>query len=191
MNAAEALVPEPDVREPIAREPVTMAPEPVAPEPVTKAPEPVALESIAKALELFVTPAAARKIHEALVKRGTPNAALRVGVRGGGCSGFSYVLEFSDAPAREGRDLVFTAAVEPVPGDAGPIDGGPGEAGPGDGGPGEAAARAEVKVLCDKKSIIYLAGSTLDWEKTLKWQGFKFVNPHSKQQCGCKESFSV
>ena len=32
----------------------------------------------------------------ALVKRGTPNAALRLGVRGGGCSGVSYAIEFSD-----------------------------------------------------------------------------------------------
>jgi len=39
-------------------------------------------------------------------KRGTPGAAIRIGLRGGGCSGFSYVMEFSDAPARE-KDRVF------------------------------------------------------------------------------------
>ena len=33
---------------------------------------------------------------QALVKRGTPSAALRVGVRGGGCSGGSYAKEFAD-----------------------------------------------------------------------------------------------
>ena len=33
---------------------------------------------------------------QALVKRGTPGAALRLGVRGGGCSGVSYAIEFSD-----------------------------------------------------------------------------------------------
>jgi iron-sulfur cluster assembly protein len=32
----------------------------------------------------------------ALVKRGTPSASLRLGVRGGGCSGVSYAIEFSD-----------------------------------------------------------------------------------------------
>jgi len=32
----------------------------------------------------------------ALVKRGTPAASLRLGVRGGGCSGVSYAIEFSD-----------------------------------------------------------------------------------------------
>ncbi len=113
-----------------------------------------------------VTPEAARKIYESLQKRGTPNAALRVGVRGGGCSGFSYVLEFADAAPREGRDLVFTCPVDTVPG-------------------------ATVRVLCDKKSIVYLSGSQLEWEKTLKWQGFKFANPKATSACGCKESFSV
>ena len=33
---------------------------------------------------------------QALVKRGTPSASLRLGVRGGGCSGVSYAIEFSD-----------------------------------------------------------------------------------------------
>ncbi|MBM4356756.1 MAG: iron-sulfur cluster assembly accessory protein [Deltaproteobacteria bacterium] len=113
--------------------------------------------------DLFVSPEAARKIKEALAKRKTPNASLRVGVRGGGCSGFSYVLEFADAAPREGRDLVYTV----------PVDDG------------------EVRVICDKKSILYLAGSTLEWEKTLKWQGFKFTNPKAESACGCKESFSI
>ena len=42
---------------------------------------------------------------QALIKRGTPGAALRLGVRGGGCSGVSYAIEFSDK-IRE-RDNVF------------------------------------------------------------------------------------
>jgi iron-sulfur cluster assembly protein len=41
----------------------------------------------------------------ALVKRGTPDSSLRLGVRGGGCSGVSYAIEFSDK-IRE-RDNVF------------------------------------------------------------------------------------
>jgi iron-sulfur cluster assembly protein len=39
-------------------------------------------------------------------KRAPPGAALRLGLRGGGCSGFTYVLEFSDDPPRE-RDRVL------------------------------------------------------------------------------------
>jgi len=118
---------------------------------------------VERTFELLVSPEAARKIKEALDKRKTPNASLRVGVRGGGCSGFSYVLEFADAPPREGRDLVYEV----------PVDDG------------------AVRVVCDKKSILYLAGSTLEWEKTLKWQGFKFTNPKASSACGCKESFSI
>ncbi len=113
---------------------------------------------------------AARKLHEALQKRGTPAAALRVGVKGGGCSGFSYVLEFTDKPPMS-RDLVFTFDVYAKDGD--------GEK------PGP------VRVFCDKKSIIYLNGTTLDWQKTLMYRGFKFVNPQEKSSCGCNESFAV
>ena len=54
-----------------------------------------------------LSPMAARKLYESLNKRGTPNAALRVGVRGGGCSGYSYVLEFDDREPRS-RGMVFS-----------------------------------------------------------------------------------
>ena len=117
-----------------------------------------------------LTPGAARMLYENLKKRGTPDSALRVGVRGGGCSGFAYVLEFADGEPRS-RDLVFTYPVERKPAD---------ETDPG-----------EVRVFCDKKSIIYLNGSTLDWLKTLMFQGFKFKNPSEKSSCGCNESFTV
>lgn len=117
-----------------------------------------------------LTPLAARKLYENLRKRGTPNAALRVGVRGGGCSGFAYVLEFADGEPRS-RDLVFSYPVEKKPSD---------EEAPG-----------EVRVFCDKKSIIYLNGTALDWLQTLMYQGFKFKNPHEKSSCGCNESFAV
>ena len=72
---------------------------------------------VTPARTFHLTPMAARKLYENLRKRGTPDAALRVGVRGGGCSGFSYVLEFADGPPRENRDLVFTFDVERKDGD--------------------------------------------------------------------------
>jgi len=52
-----------------------------------------------------ITPKAVDMAKKALLKRGTPEAALRVGVRGGGCSGASYVIEFADKI--RSRDLVF------------------------------------------------------------------------------------
>lgn len=58
-----------------------------------------------KPMSISVSPKAVVKAKEALVKRGTPGGMLRLGVKGGGCSGFSYVMEFAD-DART-RDLVF------------------------------------------------------------------------------------
>ena len=52
-----------------------------------------------------LTPKAVRMAKQALMKRGTPQAALRLGVRGGGCSGVSYAIEMSDK-TRE-RDNVY------------------------------------------------------------------------------------
>lgn len=52
-----------------------------------------------------LTPKAIAMAKAALVKRGTPAASLRLGVRGGGCSGVSYAIEFSDK-IRE-RDNVY------------------------------------------------------------------------------------
>jgi iron-sulfur cluster assembly protein len=108
--------------------------------------------------QIQVTPKAVEAIRRQLKKRGTPNAALRLGLRSGGCSGFSYVIEFHDGPPHQ-RDNVFD------------FDG--------------------VRVLVDPKSLIYLNGTTLDWEQSLMKQGFKFVNPREKSLCGCGKSVSL
>src|SRR5690606_13879691 len=51
---------------------------------------------------LGVSAQAVEAIRRQMAKRGTPDAAIREGVRGGGCSGFSYVIEYEDQPARPG-----------------------------------------------------------------------------------------
>ena len=112
---------------------------------------------------IAVSPQAVEAVRAQLKKRGTPEGAIRVGIRGGGCSGFSYVIEFEDNPPRTG-DLVLEFSEE---------------------------NKATVRVICDKKSIIYLGGSVLDWEKTLMFQGFKFKNPNESTRCGCGHSFTV
>jgi iron-sulfur cluster assembly protein len=38
---------------------------------------------------------------------------------------------------------------------------------------------------------VYLAGSALDYEKTVMFQGFKFRNPNEASSCGCGHSFTV
>jgi iron-sulfur cluster assembly protein len=107
---------------------------------------------------VHVSPAALRYAKQRLAERGTPNAAIRLGVRGGGCSGFNYVIEFSDDPPRA-RDSVASS------------DG--------------------VTFYVDKKSLAFLNGSTLDYTKTLMFQGFQFLNPREASKCGCGHSFTV
>lgn len=46
---------------------------------------------------ITLTPVAAGKVQELLAQRGTPGIGLRIGVRGGGCSGNSYFMEFCEA----------------------------------------------------------------------------------------------
>lgn len=46
--------------------------------------------------EVAITESAAQEIAKQRAKRGTPNARIRVGVRGGGCTGFTYVFEWAD-----------------------------------------------------------------------------------------------
>lgn len=119
-----------------------------------KAPATLGITISAKAIEA---------IKKQIQKRGMPNTALRVGVRGGGCSGFSYVIQFHDGDP-QARDVVYDLKAQ-------------------DGTP--------VRVVTDKKSLIYLNGTELDWEQTLMAQGFKFRNPQEKSNCGCGHSFTV
>ena len=49
----------------------------------------------------------------------------------------------------------------------------------------------EVKILVDKKSILYLLGTTLDFSDGLNGKGFQFINPNASRTCGCGESFAV
>ncbi|MBV70518.1 MAG: iron-sulfur cluster insertion protein ErpA [Myxococcales bacterium] len=48
---------------------------------------------------------AAQKVLELIDNRPNPTTGLRVGVRGGGCSGFTYFLEFAEAPNKGDREL--------------------------------------------------------------------------------------
>ena len=48
-----------------------------------------------------------------------------------------------------------------------------------------------VKVIIDKKSLIYLDGTELDFGKEGLNEGFKFNNPNARNQCGCGESFTI
>ena len=104
-----------------------------------------------------VTETARSQAIKLMEEDGKPNAFIRVGVQGGGCSGLMYQLEF-DTELRE-DDKSFE-----------------------DNG---------VKVVIDKKSFLYLVGTTLDYSGGLNGKGFVFVNPNADRTCGCGESFSI
>ena len=83
-------------------------------------------------------------------------AGLRVGVKGGGCSGFQYQLAFDE---QRDTDAVFE--------DHG------------------------LKLLADRQSLPYVAGSVIDYEESLQGAGFRVNNPNVVAACGCGSSFRV
>lgn len=105
----------------------------------------------------IITPIAIEQIRNNLLKRNTPNSSLRLGVKGGSCEGFSYVIQFEDNEPST-KDILFNFE--------------------------------DIKVIIDKKSLIFLNNSTLTWEKTMMSSGFKFINPKESSKCGCGESVS-
>ena len=101
---------------------------------------------------------AAHKIRTLMAKQGIDEGGLRVGVKGGGCSGLSYTFAWEKS-ARTG-DEVFE-------------------------GPEGA------KIFVDRKSLLYLNGTVLDYDTNLLSKGFVFNNPNAKSTCSCGSSFGA
>ena len=57
---------------------------------------------------LTISESAAAEIRRQRLQRGTPTAVIRIGIRGGGCTGFSYLFDWEDSPPRD-TDKVFSA----------------------------------------------------------------------------------
>src|SRR5262245_54921695 len=94
-----------------------------------------------------ITQIVAHKIRTLMATQGNDEGGLRVGVKGGGCSGLSYTFAW-EHEARPG-DEVFE-------------------------GPGGA------KIFIDKKSLLFLKGTILDYDTSLIGRGFVFNNPNAK-----------
>jgi len=86
------------------------------------------------------------------------DTVLRIGVAGGGCSGFQYSLGF-DKTFDEKSDSKYEYH--------------------------------GVTVVVDKKSALYLDGTTVDFYDGLEKRGFTFDNPNAVKSCGCGSSFSA
>lgn len=117
------------------------------------------METTEKKFSIEITDSAVEHVKRFMEQEGKSDAIVRVGVRGGGCSGLSYVLQFEGADSIGLMDHVFE--------------------------------KNGVRVVVDKKSMLFLAGTTLDYEDGLMGKGFTFKNPNARQSCGCGESFSA
>jgi iron-sulfur cluster assembly protein len=109
-------------------------------------------------MAIQMTETAAKRIRMLMDKQGLTEGGLRVGVKGGGCSGLSYTFAW-DSQARVGDEIIE--------------------------GP------ESTRLFVDKKSLIYLNNTVLDYDTSLLSKGFVFQNPNAKSSCGCGSSFTV
>ena len=109
---------------------------------------------------ITVSEKALQHVIELMMESGiTPDSHhLRVGVKGGGCSGLSYAMDFDNT-------------IEPTD-EIVKIDGG-------------------LKVVIDRKSLLYLYGTELDYSDGLNGKVFQWGNPNASRTCGCGESFAL
>jgi len=111
-----------------------------------------------KKIMITITDKAKGKIAEIRQSEGYgENFNVRVSVKGGGCSGLMYDLNFDD------QEFDTDKSFE----DKG------------------------IRLKVDKKSMLYLIGTELDYSDGLNGKGFQFKNPNASRTCGCGESFSV
>jgi iron-sulfur cluster assembly protein len=110
---------------------------------------------------IMMSDRAASEMKRLVYEKDLGEVYLRVGVKGGGCSGFSYTLGFDDTK----NEMDQISIKEWMPKD--------------------------IEVICDSKSFLYLNNTIIDFEEGLMGRGFTFNNPNAANSCGCGESFSV
>ena len=110
---------------------------------------------------IMLSDRAAVEMERIILEQKLGKVYIRVGVKGGGCSGFSYTLGFDDHKT----ELDQVSLKEWMPKD--------------------------MEVICDPKSFLYLNDTIIDFESSLMGRGFIFDNPSASKSCGCGESFSV
>ena len=103
--------------------------------------------SVSTSSIIIITEKAAGEMNRVLSDKKLPEGTvLRIGVAGGGCSGFSYSLGFDDK-CDEMNDVV--------------------------------SEQHGLKVAVDRKSALYLEGTTIDFYDGIERRGFTFDNPNS------------
>ncbi len=138
-------------------------------------------------MPLVVTETAAREVDTIIQQQGLDPAKvrLRVGVKGGGCSGFSYILDLTEVQKDSDEVWQYTfnrRAAKAADGAAAATATAVAE--PSEGEP------FTISVVCDPKSYLYLNGTTVDFKDEIMGRGFVFNNPNATTTCGCGSSFS-
>ena len=110
-------------------------------------------------MSVMLTEKAASEVKKIMIdQKMEPDTVLRVGVAGGGCSGFQYSLGF---------DKNWDPKLD------------------------SKSDQHGVAVVVDKKSDLFLDGTTLDFHEGIDKRGFTFNNPNAKKSCGCGSSFQA
>ena len=107
---------------------------------------------------------AADKILKILKEQDLPaTAGLRFGIKGGGCSGFEYFIDVEPSPRK--FDMPSSSDVVFV--------------------------SNGVRILVDKKSLLFMDGTVIDWEEHNLGHQFIYSNPNATGTCGCGTSFAI
>jgi iron-sulfur cluster assembly protein len=110
-------------------------------------------------MSVTITEKAAGEIKRVISEQNMPQeTVLRIGVAGGGCSGFQYSLGFDNKADKSADHL---------------------------------SDQHGIQVAVDKKSYLFLDGTTVDFYEGLEKRGFTFENPNAVKSCGCGSSFSA
>ena len=118
-------------------------------------------------MSVIVTEKAAQEICNIMAQQDLDceSTHLRVGVKGRGCSGFSYILDLTETKKDGDEQWDFDFTVD--------------------------EGAFSISVICDPKSYLYLNGTTVDFKDEVMGRGFVFDNPNATTTCGCGSSFNA
>ena len=105
---------------------------------------------------ILINNSASKQLLKVISQNTETEKLLRIGVKGGGCSGMSYILEMD---SKTEYDDVYTVN--------------------------------DVEFILDRRHLLYLEGTELQFSDGLDNRGFEFVNPNASSTCGCGTSFSA
>ncbi len=136
-------------------------------------------------MAVTVTESAAREVASIIKQQDLDpqTTHLRVGVKGGGCSGFSYLLDLTENQRDSDEVWEYEFALDGAEHDDAKDEP--------DTPAAEGNVTVDVRIICDPKSYMYLNGTVIDFKDEIMGRGFVFSNPNASSTCGCGSSFAV